>query len=220
MTTDDSLPLHRPEDIDAPAPDPEPAPPRRGRKAIVITGLIVGIGGVLLVTALLPGWLTTADGPTRRVTPAAAGSNARRIQATLFYLSADGTLLVGTSRSVMYAETPAAQARRIVEAQIAEPPSGLESAIPRGTTVQAVFITDAHEAYVDLGGTITGAGKAVGSLDESLAVYAIVNAITVNLPDITAVQILVNGKEVDSLAGHLDLRTPLAKALDWVEKGS
>jgi hypothetical protein len=41
----------------------------------------------------------------------------------------------------------------------------------------------------------------------------------VNLPDITGVQILIEGKEVDSLAGHLDLRAPLAKALDWVEKG-
>jgi hypothetical protein len=31
------------------------------------------------------------------------------------------------------------------------------------------------------------------------------------------VQVLVDGKEVDTLAGHVDLRRPLAKNLSWVE---
>ena len=48
-----------------------------------------------------------------------------------------------------------------------------------------------------------------GSLDELLTVYAIVDALTVNLPSITGVQILIDGKEVDTLAGHVDLRRPL-----------
>ena len=57
------------------------------------------------------------------------------------------------------------------------------------------------------------------SLDEALTVYALVNALTVNMPDISAVQILVDGKEVDTLAGHVDLRHPLARSLKWVRKG-
>ena len=32
----------------------------------------------------------------------------------------------------------------------------------------------------------------------------------------TRVQILIDGKEVDTLAGHVDLRRPLAKSLEWV----
>ena len=55
-----------------------------------------------------------------------------------------------------------------------------------------------------------------GSLHEVFTVYTIVNALTVNLPAITRVQILVEGKEVDTLAGHVDLRHPLAKSLEWV----
>jgi hypothetical protein len=31
------------------------------------------------------------------------------------------------------------------------------------------------------------------------------------------VQVLVDGREVDTLAGHVDLRRPLAKKLSWVE---
>jgi hypothetical protein len=213
MTTDPIL--FRTDPVDA---DPPPPPPHRGRLLIAVIGSAVLVGGLIVVLTLLPGWLTTPEGGPRVATPATAASgDARRIQATLYYLSADGTKLSGTSRSVAFGDTPSAQALRIVEAQIAAPPDGLASAIPPGTIVQAVFVTADNEAYVDLGGTIV-TGHAGGSLDEALTVYAIVNAITINLLDITAVQILIDGKEVDSLVGHIDLRAPLAMALDWVEK--
>ena len=81
-----------------------------------------------------------------------------------------------------------------------------------------MFLGARGEAYVDLGGTIVS-GHSGGSLDEALAVYAIVNAVTVNLPEIRAVQILIDGRQVDTLAGHIDLRYPLGKALEWVQKG-
>ncbi len=56
-----------------------------------------------------------------------------------------------------------------------------------------------------------------GSLDELLTIYTIVNALTMNLPAVTSVQVLVDGKEVDTLAGHVDLRRPLTKNVSWVE---
>ena len=74
------------------------------------------------------------------------------------------------------------------------------------------------DAYVDLGGAVV-TGHTGGSLDEALTVYAIVNALAANLPGVSTVQILIEGQEVDSLVGHLDLRHPLGRALDWVRKG-
>jgi len=56
-----------------------------------------------------------------------------------------------------------------------------------------------------------------GTVNELLTVYTIVNALTANLPAVTGVQLLVDGKEVDTLAGHVDLRRPLAKNLTWVQ---
>jgi hypothetical protein len=56
-----------------------------------------------------------------------------------------------------------------------------------------------------------------GALDEILTVYTIVNALTVNLPAIQRVQILIDGKEADTLAGHVDLRYPLPKQLKWIK---
>ena len=44
-----------------------------------------------------------------------------------------------------------------------------------------------------------------------LTVYTIVDALTANLPAITSVQLLVDGKQIETLAGHVDLSRPLAK---------
>ena len=56
-----------------------------------------------------------------------------------------------------------------------------------------------------------------GTLTELLTVYTIVDALTVNLPGVQSVQILIDGKEVPTLAGHVDLRQPLAKNLGLVQ---
>ena len=57
-----------------------------------------------------------------------------------------------------------------------------------------------------------------GSLEEIFTVYALVNALTSNLPEIRAVQILIEGQEVDTLAGHVDLRHPLEQNMKWVSQ--
>jgi hypothetical protein len=181
-------------------------------------GLAVLVLGVWLVSARLPDLLTRPDTATAAdaaVTPAAAET--RRIQAALFYVAEDGMTLTPVSREVVYGATPAEQARRILEAQVATAPEGRVSAIPAGSTVRAVYLTPTGEAYVDLGGAIVS-GHSGGSLDEALTVYAIVNALAANLPGVTTVQILIEGQEVDSLVGHLDLRHPLGRAIDWVRR--
>ena len=82
--------------------------------------------------------------------------------------------------------------------------------------MRALFITDKGEAFVDLSREVASAHPG-GSINELLTVYTFVNALTGNLPAITSVQLLVDGKEVDTLAGHVDLRRPLVKNLSWVQ---
>jgi spore germination protein GerM len=122
--------------------------------------------------------------------------------------------LTAVQREVPYGPTVAEQARAIVQAQIAPAPP-LVSAIPAETKLRDVFVTERGDAFVDLSGDVVSRHPG-GSMDEIFTVYTIVNALTNNLPAITRVQILVDGKEVDTLAGHVDLRHPLAKSLEWV----
>jgi spore germination protein GerM len=152
---------------------------------------------------------TTAPPPV----PAAPG---RKIKARLFYVADDGTRLTSVERDVAYGDGVDAQAREIITAQVAQVAEPLVSAIPRGTTLRAVFITKSGDAYVDLSREARTAHPG-GTVNELLTVYTIVNALTANLPAVTAVQLLVDGKEVDTLSGHVDLRRPLAKNLTWVQ---
>ena len=211
-------------DSPLPGPDQVGATPvvrisQRNIWIAVSAGLGLLVLGVVLVVAVLPRLLSTPAGVVAPAdSPAAVTGEARRIQATLFYVADNGQELVPLSRPVLYGATPLEQARRIVEALVEPAPEGQRSALPEGTTVRSVFLAADGNTFVDLGGSIV-TGHSGGSLNEALTVYAIVNAVTVNLPDIAAVQILVNGKQVDTLAGHIDLRYPLGKALEWVRKG-
>jgi sporulation and spore germination protein len=148
--------------------------------------------------------------------PSAPPTSGRKIKARLFYVADDGLSLTSVERDVAYGEGADEQAREIIAAQIAPVVEPLLSAIPPGTTLRAVFITTNGDAFVDLSREARTAHPG-GSVNELLTVFTIVNALTVNLPAVTAVQVLVDGKEVDTLAGHVDLRRPLAKNLAWVQ---
>ena len=155
----------------------------------------------------------TAPPPAAAPAPVLGG---RKIKARLFYVSDDGTRLKGVEREVTYGEGAAAQAQEIVKAQLRPVAEPLVSAVPTGTTLRAVYLTINGSAFVDLSREVV-TGHSGGSLDELLTIYCIVNALTMNLPAVTSVQVLVDGKEVDTLAGHVDLRRPLAKNIAWVE---
>lgn len=173
--------------------------------AVLVWGLFVG----------LPRWVAVRRTAPAPPPPAAATAEPeRKIRARLFYVADDGHGLAGVEREVAYGSDPAAQARAILEAQFAEPTAPLVSAIPAGTKVRAVYVAGA-DAYVDLTNEIVTAHPG-GSLNETLTVQTVVAAITANLPAVTRVQILVDGKEVDSLSGHVDLRQPLTRSDDWV----
>lgn len=140
----------------------------------------------------------------------------RTITATLFFIGQDGMSLEASQREVPFGDPIDEQARRIIEAQIAPAPDPLASAIPAGAKLRALYVSERGEAFVDFTTEITTQHTG-GALDELFTVYAVVNALTVNLPAITRVQILIDGKEADTLAGHVDLRRPLSKNLKWIK---
>ena len=179
----------------------------------------VGLTGAWILFIALPRWY--APKPVATAAPAATADSstpARKITATLFYVSDDGLSLTGVQREVPFGARVAEQARAIVEAQI-QPAAPLIPAVPGETKLRNVFVTDRGDAFVDLSADVREKHPG-GALDELFTVYAIVNALTVNLPAVTRVQILIDGKEADTLAGHVDLRHPLAKSLEWVAHDS
>lgn len=174
---------------------------------VIVAMLVTALGAALVV---VPRYLAQNAEPSEPVEPAPPAAT-RHIKATLYYVSEDGLRLVPVEREVPYGQGVLEQARRLVEAQVTPPAAPLVSAVPAGTTLRALYVTDRGDAYVDLSPEVSSAHPG-GALDELLTVYSIVNVLTTNLPSLAAVQILVNGRQVDTLAGHVDLRRPLARS--------
>ena len=189
------------------------------RTAAIAALVIFAIAAAWMLFVGLPSWYanrraqTVAEAPSAAPAPPAADA-VRKITATLFYIADDGEALLPAQREVPFGGTVAEQARAILDAQLA-PAAPQVSAIPADVKLRDVFVTERGDAFVDLSAEVSSRHPG-GSLAEILTVYTIVNALTVNLPAITRVQILVDGKEVDTLAGHVDLRHPLAKSLECV----
>jgi hypothetical protein len=186
----------------------------RGRKIALVTVTLL-LGGLFAVAfVMLPRWFQESGGTTAATEPVAAPATPK-IKARLFYVSEDGRRLIALERDVPFGEGTLAQARRIVEAALERPAAPLVTAIPDGTKLRAIYLGSGGEAFVDLSRDVSSAHPG-GALDEILTVYSIVNALTTNLSAVRTVQILVDGHEVDTLAGHVDLRRPLPRGASWV----
>ena len=188
---------------------------RSGWPARIMLAAAAAVGAWTLFVGL-PRWYPAepSAAPAGGV-PDGSAAGARTVS-TLFFVAEDGTRLVGSPRQLPRRPNPTAQARVILEAQLGEPPPRLLSPIPPGTALRAVYLTGDGDAFVDLSEEIA-LGHSGGSREELFTVFAIVNALTLNLAAVDAVQILVDGVEVDTLVGHVDLQRPLRQNLDLLE---
>ena len=98
---------------------------------------------------------------------------------------------------------------QVVKALIQETPPNFRNPIPRGTLLNEVYIDSHQTAYLDFSSHLTN-GHIGGTTAESLTVMAILKTVFDAFPDdIKQVQILIDGNQVKTLAGHLNLSQPL-----------
>ena len=80
--------------------------------------------------------------------------------------------------------------------------------MPETAQIREVFSRD-DLVWVDLGASIVGEHPG-GAWTEVLTVYSIVNTVTENFSEVKLVQLIVEGRERETLAGHVDISVPLA----------
>ena len=73
-----------------------------------------------------------------------------------------------------------------------------------GADIRSVFLVDPGVAVIDLNAAFADSHRS-GVLVEELTVASLIHTVSSNTPGILKVQILVDGKERDTLAGHADL---------------
>jgi len=129
----------------------------------------------------------------------------------LFFPSADGKLEAET-REIRSSPLPSEEAKQIVAELIGGPRGSYMPALPPQTRLRELFVTPDKLAVVDL--TKEASVHHPGGLtQEAASVYAVVNSLTQNVSGIERVQILIEGAESETLAGHIDISQPLREDL-------
>ena len=98
---------------------------------------------------------------------------------------------------------------QVVTALIQETPPNFRNTIPRGTLLNESYTDTQQTAYLDFSSHLSD-GHIGGTTAELLTITAILKTVFDAFPDdIKQVQILIDGEEVKTLAGHLNLSQPL-----------
>ena len=172
--------------------------------------LLIALTAVGLI-ALLAWFLTGSGGPAPgRARPVPADqlptpTPPPEQQVVLLFLGDDGQLHPEL-RTVPLPGEVGARARVVVEQLLAGSAGGLAPVVPYAADVNAVFVDDRGNAFVDLSAPPE---PLEGSHIELALAYAVVDSVLLNCPELRAVQLLFGGREVATLTGHLDLSRPL-----------
>ena len=125
----------------------------------------------------------------------------------LLFVGSDG-MLHPELRSVPLPDEVHERIRVVMSELLSGPRSAprLAPPVPYEASLEAVFVDSRGRAFVDLS---PPPATLAGSNTELMLAYGVVNTIILNCPEISAVQILFGGHEVETLTGHLDLSRPL-----------
>lgn len=148
-----------------------------------------------------------ASAPAAAAAPLVTDAPPPRRAATLLWPGAEAEGLVARDAEIFATRDPADQARQVVGLLLAAPPDDAVAApLPAGTRLLALFIDERGTAFVDV--SREAASGSGGSAWELLAVHSLCGSLVRSVPQVRRMQLLVEGRQVETLAGHLDLRAP------------
>lgn len=137
--------------------------------------------------------------------------------AYIYFADIDNRFLKAQKHKLLFNTNTRKYAHELIEMLLKGPSSNnFMSAIPKNTKLLSLYIYENQTAVLDFSKEIRE-NHPGGSQAEILTIYSIVNTLTLNIEDIKSVKILINGKEADTLAGHIALRFPLKENLTIVQ---
>ncbi|MGD9136829.1 MAG: GerMN domain-containing protein [Desulfobacterales bacterium] len=128
--------------------------------------------------------------------------------AHLYFADEDYYYLMSEQRVVTHSDDALDYARSIVEALLKGPQKTLVRTIAADTQLRAIYLVPDGICYVDFSQAVRE-NHPGGCNSELLTIYSVVNSLILNVPEVKRVKLLIDGNEVQTLAGHIDLVYPL-----------
>jgi spore germination protein GerM len=130
-----------------------------------------------------------------------------KVKTHLYFLDENYRFLRAEERSLVRQDSAVERARSIVDALIEGPEGELLPTLPPETKLLSLYVTQDGVAYADFDRAISE-NHSGGTLSELFTVFSVVNTLALNIQEIEAVKILIEGREAKTLAGHIDIRFP------------
>ena len=136
-----------------------------------------------------------------------AAKKKEKQEVTLFFSDANERFLIPEKRFISREKEPEEQAQEMIKALLTGSKTGLIATFPEKVELQGVKMEGGDMLLVNFreGLTVNHPG---GSAAEMATIYSLTNTLTVNIPVIKRVKILIEGKERESLKGHIGLKNP------------
>ena len=139
-------------------------------------------------------------------------------QIVLYFSDANERFLVPENRYIPKENNPDEQAREVVKALLVGSKTKLVNTFPQKVTLEELKIDKNQIAYVSFDRSLIQ--KHPGSSSSELAtIYSLTNSLVQNVPEIKKVKLLVNGKEIESIKGHIDTRHPFSMNKELMAQG-
>ncbi len=129
----------------------------------------------------------------------------------------DDALLTTEEQTIFKSADVTNRAKQVLQKLLEGPHSEkLYPALPDGTKLQDLFVSEQGIAFIDFSNTIA-VNHPGGVLNEMATIYSIVDSLGYNLPEIKQVKILIGGTEKETLAGHCLLLLPFQMDLSMTD---
>lgn len=183
---------------------------RQKKKSTRVAYLVAIIGGVVLLLVLFFVILFNALFPP--VDMEAMKKKEKRVAEILFSDPQERSL-IAEKRYIFKEETPVQQAKEVVKALLEGSKTGNVNTFPPNVILRDIKLDREGVAQIDFSAGLIKDHPG-GSSAEMATIYSLTNSLTANVPEIKAVQILVEGKDLPSIKGHISTLKPFKPDAD------
>ena len=135
----------------------------------------------------------------------------------LYFSDGESEYLIGEKREILKRDEIEEEAKDAINELIKGPKGKLIPTLPTQTKLLSLELGEDGVAKVNFNKALSKDHPG-GSSAEMMTLYSVVNSLTLNFPQIKRVQILIEGKEIETIAGHLSLRQPVPPKPDLIRR--
>jgi hypothetical protein len=123
----------------------------------------------------------------------------------IYFSDPQERFLMPEKRYVFIDKDAAQQTREITKALLDGSKAGLVNTFPTGVGVKDVKVDDEGTAFINFNRNLIKLHPG-GSTAEMATIYSLTNSVTENVSGVKKVKILIDGKELPSIKGHISLK--------------